>query len=49
MLDAALRPEALVFEQLPLRPKKTDITIDRVVLAWMPHQAGADGRLEAVY
>jgi len=48
-MDAALRPEALVFEPLPLRPKKTDITIERVVLAWMPHQAGAEGRLEAVY
>jgi len=49
LLDAALRPEALVFEPLPLRPKKTDITIERVVLAWMPHQAGAEGRVEAVY
>jgi len=47
--DAALRPEALVLEPLPLRPKKTDITIERVVLAWMPHQAGAEGLLEAVY
>ena len=35
-LDAALRPEALVLESTPLRPKKTDITIERVVLAWTP-------------
>jgi hypothetical protein len=40
-LDAALRPEALILVPSPLRPKKTDITIDRVVLAWMPHQEGA--------
>jgi hypothetical protein len=48
-LDTALRPEALVLEPSPLRPKKTDITVERVVLAWMPHQVGADGRTEAVY
>jgi hypothetical protein len=39
-LDIALRPEALVFVPSLLRPKKTDITIERVVLAWMP--AGAN-------
>jgi hypothetical protein len=49
VLDAALRPEALVFESLPLRPKKTDITIERVVLAWMPYQVGAEGPTETVY
>jgi hypothetical protein len=49
LLDAALRPEALVFTPLSLRPKKTDITVERVVLAWMPHLATADGRIEAVY
>jgi hypothetical protein len=48
-LDAALRPEVLVLEPSPLRPKKTDITVERVVLAWMPCQVGADGRMEAVY
>jgi len=47
-LDAALRPEALVLEPAPLRPKKTDITIERVVLAWMPHQVAIEGRTEAV-
>jgi hypothetical protein len=36
LLDAALRPESLVLEPTPLRPKKTDITIERVVLAWTP-------------
>ena len=37
-MAAALRPEALVLEPLPIRPKKTDITVEKVVLAWMPYQ-----------
>ena len=49
LLDAALRPELLVLEPSPLRPKKTDIIIERVVLAWMPYQIGSEGRVEAVY
>jgi hypothetical protein len=48
-LDTALRPESLVFEPLPIRPKKTDITIERVVLAWLPYHVGAEGRIEAAY
>ena len=48
-MAATLRPEALVFELLPIRPKKTDITIEKVVLAWMPYQVGSEGRAEAVY
>jgi hypothetical protein len=35
-LDAALRPEALALEASPLGPRKTDIIIERVVLAWTP-------------
>ncbi len=48
-MAAALRPEALVLELLPIRPKKTDLTIEKVVLAWMPYQVGSEGRAEAVY
>ena len=48
-LDAALRPEALVFAPLPIRPRKTDITVERVVLAWMPYHVGTEGRMEAAY
>jgi len=36
-LVAALRPESLELEPVALRPKKTDITVERVVLAWMPY------------
>jgi hypothetical protein len=48
-IHAALRPETLDLEPLLLRPKKTDITVEKVVLAWMPYVVGADGKLEPVY
>jgi hypothetical protein len=48
-LDAALRPEALVLEFAPLRPKKADLTIERVVLAWMPYHVRGTGQVEAAY
>jgi hypothetical protein len=48
-LDAALRPESLVLEPSPIRPKRSDITVERTVLAWLPYHVGADERLEAAY
>jgi hypothetical protein len=48
-MAAALRPEALALEPLPIRPKKTDITVEKVVLAWLPYQMNVEGRTEAVY
>jgi hypothetical protein len=48
-IHAALRPESLELEPLSLRPKKTDITVEKVVLAWMPYLVGADGKLEPAY
>jgi Skp family chaperone for outer membrane proteins len=48
-MAAALRPEALALEALPIRPKKTDITVEKVVLAWMPYQVAGEGRVEAAY
>jgi hypothetical protein len=48
-LDAALRPEALALERLPIRPRKADITVELVVLAWTPWKVGADCRTELAY
>ncbi len=48
-LVAALRPESLQLEPVALRPKKTDITVERVVLAWMPYQSRAGGQTVAAY
>jgi hypothetical protein len=45
----ALRPEALALEPLPLRPRKADITVERVVLAWLPYSEQGEGRVQAVY
>ena len=48
-LDATLRPEALAIERLPIRPRKADITVEQVVLAWTPWKVGAHGRPEPAY
>ncbi len=48
-LDAPLRPEAAKLEPLPIRPKKADITVEQVVLAWTPWKVGAEGKTEAAY
>ena len=48
-LAAALRPEALELKPLALRPKKTDITVERVVLAWLPYRSGGDGSGKPAY
>jgi hypothetical protein len=48
-LVAALRPEAVALESVPLRPKKADITVEQVVLAWTPWKVRSDGKAEAGY
>jgi hypothetical protein len=48
-IDAAARPEVLALEALPIRPRKADITVERVVLAWMPYHVGPEGRMEAAF
>jgi hypothetical protein len=48
-LVAALRPESLQLERVALRPRKTDITVERVVLAWMPCQVRAEAQTVAAY
>jgi hypothetical protein len=44
-----LRPEVVTLERLPIRPKKADITVEQVVLAWTPWKVRADGRPEPAY
>jgi len=48
-LVAALRPEALELESVAVRPKKTDITVERVVLAWLPYRVQAEGQIVSAY
>jgi hypothetical protein len=44
-----LRPEVVALERLPIRPKKADITVEQVVLAWTPWKVRAAGRPEPAY
>ena len=46
-IAAPLRPEAVALERLPIRPRKADITVEQVVLAWTPWKVGADGEARA--
>jgi len=48
-LEAMLRPDALALEAIELTPKKADITIEQVVLAWTPWTASAGGEPVAAY
>ncbi|HME58285.1 MAG TPA: hypothetical protein VKF63_08100 [Terracidiphilus sp.] len=48
-LEVMLRPDALVLEAIELTPKKADITIKQVVLAWTPWTASAGGEPAAAY
>jgi len=48
-LDDKYQPEKLPLEPLVLKPRKTDIGIDRVVLAWLPYRVAAEGQSEAVF
>ncbi len=48
-LDPILRVEAAKLEPMPIRPRKADITIEQVVLAWTPWKVGAGGHPESAY
>lgn len=48
-VDEASKPDTLVLETVELKPKKTDMTIDRVCLAWLPFKTNAKGGLERAW
>ena len=48
-LEATRRPEALAIQPIELAPRKADITVEQVVLAWTPWKASAGGKPEAAY
>ena len=48
-LEATRRPEGMLLETIELPPKKADITIEQVVLAWTPWTPEAGGQTEAAY
>jgi hypothetical protein len=48
-LESTRRPEALVVQPVELTPRKADITVEQVVLAWTPWQTTAGATPEAAY
>lgn len=48
-LSERFRPEALSLQPVAVKPRKSDITIERVVLAWTPWLVSRDGRAEPAW
>jgi hypothetical protein len=48
-IEAKMQPDALVLQSLELTPRKADITVEQVVLAWTPWTAIAGGEPAAAY
>ena len=48
-IDAAYEPDALAVEPLVLRPRKSDIEIERIALVWLPFHVHAEGQMESVH
>lgn len=45
-IDEASKPDTLTLETVELKPKKTDMEISRVCLAWLPFKTNPNGGLE---
>ena len=48
-LESAGAPESLEIEPVQLRPKKTEIAVQRVALVWTPWWSGGSGTLTKAY
>jgi hypothetical protein len=44
-----LSPESFAIEPMPIRPRKGDLAVDKVILAWTPWKVTSSGNPEAVY
>jgi len=42
-------PAALELEEIPIRPRKSDIAVSRLALTWTPWEQTEDGALEPMY
>ncbi|MBX3452728.1 MAG: ATP-binding protein [Planctomycetaceae bacterium] len=45
-LEAVTRPDALELEEAPVRPKRTDISVTKLVLLWIPYVRTSSGGWE---
>ncbi len=48
-LDASHNPNEITIDAIEMKPQKSDIEIDRVVLAWLPWRMDAVGAAQPVY
>ncbi len=48
-LSATFRPEAMKLETVAITPRKADIAVERVVLAWLPYRVDVTGRFEPLF
>jgi hypothetical protein len=48
-LHASTAPEALVIDSVEMRPKKSEISVDRVSLVWLPWWSDGRGKLAKAY
>jgi len=49
ILTGRFDPAAVAVETKLVRPRKSDITVGEIAIAWVPWRAGADGLAEALY
>jgi hypothetical protein len=48
-LDAGADPASLALDEVTIRPKKADVTVTRLALAWTPWRTAADGTIARGY
>jgi hypothetical protein len=48
-LHAGADPASLALEEVTIRPKKADVTVTRLALAWTPWVTAPDGTIRKAY
>ena len=46
---AKLAPASLKLDEVTIRPKKADVTVTRLALAWTPWRTASDGTISRAY
>jgi hypothetical protein len=48
-VDARYKPDSLPLTRTEIKPRKGDISVDKVALVWLPFRIDAQGHAEAVF
>jgi len=48
-IDVAYRPDQIALERLQVRPRKSDISVDQVVVVWVPWFVDSSGNAQRGY